>query len=79
MLYRQKKTYKKKTHCKYGHEMTPENTSFATMKTGYAIRRCVACRRQADRERYMDQPEYAAAKRARAKQQFLEQCAELYS
>ncbi len=37
----------RKTHCKRGHEFTPENTD-----TRYGKRVCVECRRVAARERY---------------------------
>lgn len=32
-----------KTHCKNGHEFTPENTTIATNGSGYEFRRCNAC------------------------------------
>jgi hypothetical protein len=36
-----------KTHCKHGHEFTPENTQITTK----GARRCRACRREDDRRR----------------------------
>lgn len=41
-----------KTHCKYGHEFTEENTYYQTEKrSGYVKRRCRACGRQRNQER----------------------------
>ena len=45
-----------KTHCKYGHEFTPENTHAWADKRGYIQRKCKVCRRQTDRDRYRDKP-----------------------
>ena len=39
-----------KTHCKYGHEFTPENTYYYTSPKGTA-RRCAACHRRRAAER----------------------------
>lgn len=35
-----------KTHCKHGHEFTPENTATARRKNGKMRRECVTCRRR---------------------------------
>ena len=35
-----------KTHCKRGHEFTPENTAVKVSKDGRTSRRCKACRRK---------------------------------
>lgn len=32
-----------KTHCKHGHEFTPENTRWRVTASGYHARRCLAC------------------------------------
>ena len=37
----------RKTHCKRGHEFTPENTYWSARGRG-----CLTCRREADRKRY---------------------------
>lgn len=39
-----------KTHCKYGHEFTPENTIFRTSPNGRPARRCRECRRSRGRQ-----------------------------
>lgn len=42
----------RKTHCKRGHEFTPENTGYAKQSGGRGIaRRCRTCARDASRER----------------------------
>ncbi len=57
------------THCKHGHEFTPENTHF---RSGNKIKRdCLTCRKEYDRQRY-NNPERrdamrAANRRSRAK------------
>jgi len=38
------------THCKYGHEYTPENTIVETTRTG-SCRKCRTCRQIRDRKR----------------------------
>lgn len=35
----------RKTHCKNGHEFTPENTRLALARTGRPTRVCIACKR----------------------------------
>lgn len=41
-----------KTHCKRGHEFTPENTNLKPLRGGRSIaRECITCRRQMKRER----------------------------
>jgi hypothetical protein len=35
------------THCKHGHEFTPENTAVSTNRLGYTERHCKTCRRDA--------------------------------
>lgn len=39
------------THCKYGHEFTPENTRVYKRRDGITARICRACRREQERER----------------------------
>lgn len=43
---------KDKTHCKRGHEFTPENTYITTRKCGGIKRTCIECRRMMARDRY---------------------------
>jgi hypothetical protein len=38
-----------KTHCKHGHEFTPENTRLEWIK-GYQAQICIACKRRRQRE-----------------------------
>lgn len=42
----------RKTHCKRGHEFTPENTAIVT-KGKYTMRNCIACRRILNRRKYL--------------------------
>lgn len=39
----------KQTHCKRGHEFTPENTRVDTYRNGRTQRRCLACARASSR------------------------------
>lgn len=41
-----KARWERATHCKAGHERTPENFSTYTTKKGNTIRQCLACRRE---------------------------------
>jgi hypothetical protein len=60
----------KKTHCKYGHEFTPENTHLWKDGRGFVQRKCKKCRRQADYERYRDKPHRREAIKRRAYEQY---------
>lgn len=52
--------YRQMTHCKHGHEFTPENTlTYVDPRDGYRRRKCRACHRASDRRQ-------AEAKRAAA-------------
>jgi hypothetical protein len=50
-VQRAKDRQPKATHCKHGHEFTPENTYTQVLKDGREKRSCRECRKQADRER----------------------------
>lgn len=41
-----------KTHCKYGHEFTPENTYYRSSKKQKNQRICIECKHRIDRARY---------------------------
>ncbi len=44
----------KKTHCKHGHEFTPENTRMCTaLTTGYVYKRCITCTKKRNHENYL--------------------------
>jgi hypothetical protein len=43
-----------KTHCKYGHEFTPENTYHSVNEKGNPRRSCIACRDRVGQERQRD-------------------------
>jgi len=43
-----------KTHCKYGHEFTPENTYHYTKPDGKTRRQCITCRDRVGQERQRD-------------------------
>lgn len=53
----------KRTHCKNGHEFTPENTRIAESRPG--TRFCRACGREGSRRRYSSRVEYKRQWRAR--------------
>lgn len=48
----------RKTHCKYGHEFTPENTA----KRGLKYRRCIKCRNREARESYYKNKDFSNLK-----------------
>ena len=51
-----------KTHCKRGHEFTPENTKIiVNTQHQNGMRVCIVCRRRRQRERYEANPQIAAA------------------
>lgn len=54
---------KKRTHCKKGHEYTEENTYHYTQPSGTPGRVCKTCRRNYDRERYLDSKGYVDEER----------------
>jgi len=64
-----------KTHCKYGHEYSPENTELRTLATGSVTRVCLTCRDLYHRrEKYVEwrrayQKRRRAQKRAAAQQE----------
>ena len=61
----------RQTHCKHGHEMTPENTQWVPGPNGHMVRRCIACHGralpQAERDALV-RDELVAAIRADAQQ-----------
>lgn len=46
----------RQTHCKQGHEFTPENTQWYDHPSGKPQRKCKLCRNAAIRKRYKDDP-----------------------
>lgn len=57
-----------KTHCKYGHEFTPENTYYFTRPDGRVMRQCKKCVAERNRKRYANGgKEYHRAYRAKKK------------
>lgn len=70
-----------RTHCDQGHEYTPENT-YWHMRYGYRVRRCRACRREAEararersgapKRRIVDTEELAQVRARRAQGESLE-------
>lgn len=55
--------YAKQTHCKHGHEWTPENTYYIPTPGPYqGLRKCKACQLRMCRERYHKDVEAARAK-----------------
>ena len=45
------------THCKRGHEFTPENTRILVRKNGSKSRECITCRKMKANERYHNRRE----------------------
>lgn len=60
----------RKTHCKHGHEFTPENTYEHTDKHGHKHRTCITCDRERQMRDYRTKPE-VRAKRAEQKRRRL--------
>jgi hypothetical protein len=46
---------KPKTHCKLGHELTPENTCLSAISRS---RKCIICKNSENRVRYLEDPLY---------------------
>jgi len=62
-----------KTHCKHGHEFTPENTYYAPRKSGNGrIRNCKECNRIRLRQAWADGRGLLRQRRWRAKQKALQ-------
>lgn len=56
--------YANLTHCKHGHEFTPENTYYIpTPGPSQGLRKCKACQRRMHRERYYRDVEATRARR----------------
>jgi hypothetical protein len=59
----------KKTHCKQGHEYTPENSYTFKEKDGRTHRRCWTCQKERDRARYRALPPEERTRRNRIRAQ----------
>lgn len=60
-----------RTHCKNGHELTPENVSLYVDKRGWRVRRCKACRLAHVKAWKKENPEAFKAQRQRSKRKRL--------
>lgn len=51
-MWGRKRIQKRKTHCIYGHEYTPENTYVYTREDGTEEHQCRECNRRRQRDLY---------------------------